>query len=252
MGWPNDGVAAFFLVCFFIGLIFTVMSFLLGLGHGTVGEAAHGHFDGGHGHFGGGHAHGGGHIHVGGAEMHAGHAHAGGAGVHAAGDQAGTGSAVKAQLQHGGPSFFNLSTLMAFLTWFGGAGYILQTYYTAGAVAALLLASLAGLAGAALVFAFLSRILYASERVLDPRDYYLPGTLARVTSPIRAGGVGEIVYSKGETRQVAGARSVDGSAIERETEVVIMRYERGLAYVQPWDDLMREEQSGEQPTPAEP
>jgi membrane protein implicated in regulation of membrane protease activity len=141
---------------------------------------------------------------------------------------------------------------MAFLTWFGGAGFILRTYYGVWQLVALVVAAVVGLAGAALVFLFLSKVLHASERVLDPNDYYLPGTLARVTSSIRAGGTGEIVYTKGDTRQVAGARSVDSrQVIEKGTEVVIMRYERGLAYVQRWDDLMRaEEGSGESSTPA--
>jgi membrane protein implicated in regulation of membrane protease activity len=241
MSWPTDGLAAFFLVCFFVGLLFTIGSFLLGLGHDAAG--AHGGDAGGDA----------GHLHLGDHHIHlGGHGHAG-----AAGDQAGAGehaapqSGGRGQWQQGGPSFFNLSTAMAFLTWFGGAGFILRVYYGAWLLVALAAASLAGLVGGALVFLFLSRVLYASQRILDPRDYFLPGTLARVTSAIRAGGIGEIVYTKGDTRQVAGARSVDGSAIERGVEVVIMRYERGLAYVQRWDELMQteEEQPGEPSTP---
>jgi membrane protein implicated in regulation of membrane protease activity len=235
MDWPNDGVAAFFLVCFFIGLLFTVGSFFLGLGHGAVGAHAGdvGAIDAPDAHFGG-------------------HAAAEAPGGHAAGGAAHTSSAVKAQLSHGSPSYFNLSTAMAFLTWFGGAGYILRIYYGAWLPLALALALLAGVAGAAVVFAFLSRVLYASQSILDPKDYYLPGTLARVSSPIRAGGTGEVVYTKGDTRHVAGARSLDGREIGRGVEVVIMRYERGLAYVQRWDDLMREEERPSEPsTPAE-
>jgi membrane protein implicated in regulation of membrane protease activity len=238
MDWPNDGVAAFFLVCFFVGLLFTVGSFFLNMGHGAF-HAHDGHFDHDlHTHFGGGQA---GHDDAPGAT----------AGGPASGGHDGT---VKSQLQQSGPSFFNLSSAMAFLTWFGGAGYILRIYYGAWLPVAVGIAFLAGVIGAALVFFFLSRVLFASQRVLDPRDYYLPGTLARVTSPIRAGGTGEVVYTKGDTRQVSGARSLDGREIERGAEVVIMRYERGLAYVQRWDDLMREEEEerpSEPSTPAE-
>jgi hypothetical protein len=71
-------------------------------------------------------------------------------------------------------------------------------------------------------------------------DYYLPGTIARVLSPIRARGTGEIMYVKGGTRQVAAARSIDGEPIARGTEVVIVRYELGIAYVHPWDDTERQ------------
>jgi hypothetical protein len=238
MDWPNDGVAAFFLVCFFVGLLFTVGSFFLGMGHGHGGGHAHGgHLDHDiHTHFGGGHGgHGGG--------------HAGGHGAPAGGHD----GALKAQIDQGAPSFFNLSSAMAFLTWFGGAGYILRIYYGAWLPVAFGIAFVAGAIGASVVFLFLSRVLFASQRILDPKDYYLPGTLARVTSPIRAGGTGEIVYTKGDSRHVAGARSLDGREIARGAEVVIMRYERGLAYVQRWDDLMRaeEEQPGEPSTTAE-
>jgi hypothetical protein len=207
MDWPNDGVAAFFLVCFFVGLLFTVGSFFLGMGHGA-GHAHGGHLDHDvHTHVGGGH---GGHI--------------GAHGAPAGGAAGGHDVAIKAQIQQGGPSFFNLSSAMAFLTWFGGAGYILRIYYGAWLPVAFGVAFLAGVIGAALVFGFMSRVLFASQRVLDPKDYSLPGTLARVTSPIRVGGTGEIVYTKGDTRQVAGARSLDGREIARGVEVVIMRY----------------------------
>jgi hypothetical protein len=231
MEWPSDGLAAFFLVCFFVGLLFTVASFFLGLGHeaGDFGHAdGHGdglHFDHGHFHLGGGHA--------APAETTA-------PDTHTHGGEHGTVQA------HSGPSPFSVSTVMAFLTWFGGVGFILRTYYEAWFLTALLVAVLAGLIGAALVFTFLARVLYASQRIMKPSDYRLPGTIARVTSAIRPEGTGEIVYSKGDTRQVSGARSVDGRPIPRDTEVVIMRYERGLAYVQPWEDLLREQQGAEE------
>jgi membrane protein implicated in regulation of membrane protease activity len=224
MGWPDDGVAAFFLICFFIGLLFTVISFFLGLGHDVAGVAV-------------------------GAD---GLDHDGAIHLSHAQPAVGEGPPEQAMAHHGSPSPLNLSTIMAFLTWFGGAGYILRSYYGAWLWLAVVVGSAAGLAGATIVFAFLSRVLYASQRVLDPNDYRLPGTLARVSSPIRAGGTGEIIFTKDQTRQVAGARSVDGEAITRGTDVVIMRYERGLAYVQRWDDLMRGEgeQPGEPATPA--
>ena len=38
-------------------------------------------------------------------------------------------------------------------------------------------------------------------------------------------------------RRVSGARSEDGIAIEKGTEVVVTRYEKGIAYVRRWEDL---------------
>src|SRR5207237_4681413 len=102
-------------------------------------------------------------------------------------------------------------------------------------------AFVSGLAGAGIMFVMLARLLWPMmSKPLNRADYYLPGTPARVVSPIRAGGVGEIVYTKSGTRFTAGARSVDEQPIARGTEVVILRYERGLAYIRPVADMLAE------------
>jgi len=62
----------------------------------------------------------------------------------------------------------------------------------------------------------------------------MEGTVAHVTIPIQNGHVGEIVFSREGVRRSEGARSATGAPIERGTEVVIVRYEGGLAYVEPW------------------
>jgi len=48
---------------------------------------------------------------------------------------------------------------------------------------------------------------------------------------------GELVYTQGGTRKSCGARSDDGSAIEKGSEVVVTGYERGIATVRRWADL---------------
>jgi hypothetical protein len=63
------------------------------------------------------------------------------------------------------------------------------------------------------------------------------GVLGRVTSTIREDGVGEIIYSQQGTRRGIGARSDTGRPISKDVEVVVTRYERGIAYVRPWDEL---------------
>ena len=40
-----------------------------------------------------------------------------------------------------------------------------------------------------------------------------------------------MIYSQEGTRRVAGARSEDGAAIPKGAEVVVTRYEKGIAYV---------------------
>jgi hypothetical protein len=83
-------------------------------------------------------------------------------------------------------------------------------------------------------------IIAPANSEMNPHDYELPGTLARVTSSIREGGTGEIVYEQAGYRQVSAARALDGTAIPHGTEVVIMQVRAGIAYVQPWSQLLDE------------
>jgi membrane protein implicated in regulation of membrane protease activity len=161
-----------------------------------------------------------GHLHLG--HLHLGHTHAGHGHAHA-------------------PSPFNLFTAMAFLSWFGGAGYLL-THYGAGVVPLIfLLAVLAGLAGAAVVFLFLAKVLLPHERTLLPEDTEMRGVIARVSSPLRPGGTGEILFSLNGTRRSAAARTSatsDGpQPIPIDAQVLVERYEQGIAYVRPFTEL---------------
>ncbi len=136
-----------------------------------------------------------------------------------------------------GASWFNLGTLAAFLAWFGGTGYLLEHYYGVWFVVALGIATVSGLGGASVVFWFLAKVLMSHEEALDPADYDMVGVLGKLNMPIRPGGTGEIVYAQGGTRRVAGARAESGAAISKGAEVVVTRYEKGIAYVRPWDEF---------------
>jgi membrane protein implicated in regulation of membrane protease activity len=134
-------------------------------------------------------------------------------------------------------SFFNMGTMAAFLTWFGGTGYLLTTRYGVFFAAALGIATLSGLGGSALVFWFLAKVLMSREQALDPADYDMVGVLGKLSMAIRPGGTGELIYTQGGTRRVTGARAETGAAIPNGVEVVVTRYEKGIAYVRPWDEL---------------
>ncbi len=125
----------------------------------------------------------------------------------------------------------NLSALMAFFMWFGGAGWLGLMYGPFGLVGALGAGLAAGCAGYKLVALFIGK-LRASESVMKPEDYVLTGTVARVTVPASAGGVGEIVFTLAGVNRVEGARAADGRALTKGEEVVITGYERGMAIVQ--------------------
>ena len=199
-----------YLICFLLGFSLSAISWLLGTLHLHLPHGLHG----------GLHAHG--HVH--------GHAHAGGHG-HAA-HSAHLASA---------PSPFNVATVTAFLAWFGGAGYLLTRYGDLWPPLGLLLAIAVGSAGASLVFWFMAKVLWSPHENLDPDDYELVGLLGVVSSPIRAGGTGEILFRQAGARRAAGARSEDGRAIEKGVEVVITRYEKGLVYVRTWAELSADE-----------
>ena len=139
--------------------------------------------------------------------------------------------------------WFNFGTIAAFLAWFGGTGYLLEHYYGVWFVAALGVAILSGIGAASVVFWFLAKVLMAREAALDPADYDMVGVLGRLSLPIRAGGTGELVYSQEGTRRVSGARSEDGVPIPKGAEVMVTRYEKGIAYVRPWMDPAEELES---------
>ena len=102
---------------------------------------------------------------------------------------------------------------------------------------ALGLAVLSGLAGAAIVFWFLFKVLLKYDRDLDPADYEMVGVLGRLSSTVRENGTGEMIFSQDGVRRAASARSEDGRPIARGVEVVVTRYERGIAYVRAWEEI---------------
>ena len=227
--------ATFYLICFVVGFALSFFALLGGAGrHGGSGKfhLPHwGHTGVQHGGFGHGAV---GHLaHA----SHIGH----GASLARGASAAGHGNGVNAA---GHVSPFDFSTITAFLAWFGGTGYLLTRYSDLWTVLALGIAVFGGLVGAAVVFWFLVKVLLAHETILDPSDFDMVGVLARVNSSIRPGGTGEIVFSQAGVRRPSGARSEDGIAIPKGQEVVVTRYEKGIAYVRSWDDVTKDELSG--------
>jgi membrane protein implicated in regulation of membrane protease activity len=191
---------SFYLICFCVGLVLSLISVVGGFAHLHIGRFHVGHVAHGHA------AHG---------------AHRGSSGS-----------------QGSGLSAVNGFTITVFLCWFGGAGYLLHHSSIFGGMLILLIALISGVAGAALIWAVLFKLLLPRERVLTPEETEMAGVLAEVSDSIRDGdGIGEIIFSQSGARRAAAARSEDGSAIARGTEVVVIRYDRGVAYVRRWDEL---------------
>ena len=131
-------------------------------------------------------------------------------------------------------SAINMITITAFLTWFGGAGLVLTQTTPLGMLPDGAIAAVAGIAGGGIIHRLI-RGLARSERPLEPSS--IVGRVAKVTSPIRVGGTGEIVYSLHGTRHAEAARAESGAGIDKGTKVVVMRHEKGIAYVSSLDEL---------------
>mgnify|MGYP001385541819 CR=1 FL=1 len=213
----------FYLICFAVGFCFSFFSFIFG--GSRFGKLHLPHF----------------HSHVGHLpSMHGPVAHGPAAGGHSV-----TPGAAQApdtnQPAHGASvSPFNPPSIAAFLAWFGGTGYLLTRFSAFWVGTALLFSVVSGLVGGAIIFLFLTKVLISDEECLDPADFEMVGVLGKLSVPIRERGTGELIYSQAGTRRVCGARSEDGSAIAKGSEVVVTRYEKGIAYVRLWSEMSGE------------
>jgi hypothetical protein len=221
--------ADFYLICFAVGFALSLISFL---GGGTRWRLHLPHLP-----------HGGAHLPV--AAGHGVGAHAPVGAGHA---PVATGGAHGAMVK--GParvmtdtsiSPFNFVTFTAFLAWFGGTGYLLTRYSTVWFAMGLGIAVTSGLVGGGIIFLFLSKVLTSEDESMDPADYEMVGVLGRTSISIREGGTGEIIYSQAGTRRTCGARSDDGTPVAKGVEVVVTRYERGIAYVRLWTEMSGED-----------
>jgi hypothetical protein len=137
----------------------------------------------------------------------------------------------------GGVAKFNFGTIAAFLTWFGGAGYILSSWGRIGLAFILIVAVAIGLIGAVIIFIFAAKVLAPGDRPLDPADYRIVGALGTVSSPVHPHGTGEMIFVQEGRRSAVPIRSESGSPIPSGREVVVTRYENGIAYVREWEEL---------------
>ncbi len=204
MEWLNS----VYLGCFIFGLVFTLISFLIG-GLGHLGN-----------------------IHVGGDSGHVdlgGHGPDGGHADNAHSHNTSTGL-----------PFFNLTALIVFLTWFGGTGFILSALGL-NPLVTLPLAFVGGVVAYILILLFLSKVLLGSQTpLMNETDYKLNGVVGRVSNIIQPGGVGEVIFNQAGGRRFISARSADGQLIQRDTQVVFLSVENGIALVSDLDKMLEE------------
>jgi hypothetical protein len=224
----TDPLSLLFIGCFLFGLLFVLVSALLGnLGHGS-GQISHGM------HIGPAHAV----AHSGTALSHGTHvAHSG----QAHGSQGTTANAGNNFLS----SLFasvNPISIALFLLGFGFFGYVIHNTAMLTLPFVLVLAGVSGFIIAGLLLLMINRLFgnIAEPVAQDVTDR--TGLLGRVSITVPENGLGEILYiSPAGMRKSIPARSIDGRKIERDEEVVVTNYHHGIAEIDTWDHFINQE-----------
>ncbi len=119
----------------------------------------------------------------------------------------------------GGPGFFSVRIMAAFLTAFGVGGVVAR-YNGLSHPLASGVGVLAGVVMAGLVYQF-ARMLYGQQASSEVRMTGLVGKSAEVSVAIPTSGVGQVVVVASGERSEHIARGAGGQALARGTEVVV-------------------------------
>jgi membrane-bound ClpP family serine protease len=137
---------------------------------------------------------------------------------------------------HGGPSFFNLSSLLASLTVFGGIGYMLNEVGMTSVLLILLIAIGAGLFVGWLFYLFYAKVIYKHDHSMKESDFDLNGLLGKLSVPINGKGTGEMMFVMQGTRRSISVRSEQGESIPKGAKVVILHMDKGVATVMKFNE----------------
>jgi hypothetical protein len=224
----TDPLSLVFIACFLTGLIFILLSALLGSPHHGLGHLAHGI------HPATGHAvtHGAGTLSHGNASARLAHIHGSPSSLPV------TGSSILASL------LANISPLSIalFLLGFGFFGYTLHNTALLALPFVLILAGISGFIIVSLLLLMINRLFgHIAEPVAqDVTDR--TGLLGTVSITVPENGLGEIIYtSPAGMRKSIPARSIDGRKIERDQEVVVTNYQHGIAEIDTWDHFINQD-----------
>lgn len=200
-----DAISAGYLICFGIGLLTVLGSFMLGFeAHGDGGHSGSSHGSGhdGFGHDDGSHAH---------------------------------------QSESQSIPIFNLNTLLAFLLGFGAAGFIAQQSMTKPALwMTLPIAFFGGLVFSYLIYFVLVKILIRGQSAyLKASDFDLVGVEGVISSTVLANRLGEVSYSLHGSHAAMPAKARHGIEIKKGETVVIIEVTEGVVVVMPREQFDR-------------
>jgi membrane protein implicated in regulation of membrane protease activity len=191
----TDVLEFIYLVCFFLGLGFAVLSALLS-GILTGHMDSHIHFDSGG-------------MHADGADLHS---HPGEGSVH----------------------YSPLSPVIVamFIATFGGTGVLYKRLVNPSLFVHLPLAAVSGVAVAGSLFWILYHLLATAQSTSHPRAGEAVGIDAEITVAIPNEGLGEIAYTLRGSRFTSPARTVDGKELPAGKAVKIVRQVGQICFVQ--------------------
>jgi hypothetical protein len=134
-------------------------------------------------------------------------------------------------LEAGSPHPISGTTVATFVTGFGAGGVVAHYGLKWELLAGLGLALVSGFAVAAAAFGVLELIFKQTQAGSEFDVQEMVGREVEVITPIPAGGMGEIACSAKGQREVAAARSIDGSAIGKGRLAVIEKVTASTVYV---------------------
>lgn len=253
---PLFDFAQVYVIAFFIGSGFIILSFFLGhmhegdSGHGDSGHSGHLDF---HGHHGVGHAHldHGGHMHDAHGAHDSGHSHGGDHSHHSQSDthsQSGSNQSssssqnaqddLASNVGRLAFSLFSPMTMSLFLMFFGIVGYFGLKFFPAIGLLTLIPALAAGILAVKIFKRLISLMMSKLSGATQISEWAAVGQEAEVMSTIKNGNVGEISYIIGNKMHNGIARCSDKTLlIEKGSKVIIMDLDGSTAIVEPQKDF---------------
>ncbi|RTE11813.1 hypothetical protein [Paenibacillus whitsoniae] len=137
---------------------------------------------------------------------------------------------------HGGHSGFNLPTLLAGITVFGGVGYLLAAFGPWSLILVIVVAAAAGVGVGWLFFLLYVKVLYKHDDTMLESEFDLSGQLGEITVPMAGSGIGEMVYVLHGTKRSISVRSEHGEPIAKGAKVMVVQMKDGVATVALWQE----------------
>jgi hypothetical protein len=212
------GMVTFYTVIFIVGILYTVVSFILNGISGAIHLGSHG------GHM---HLHTNGHGHV--------PAHLSDTNGHNV--ELGHDSGITNTFLTWLGVLINPLVAVSFLTVFGGLGILCTDHFKLMAPVTFLISLCSGIVISSAIYKFIAMPLYRSENSTEVSQADLTYTRAEVTSPIIENGFGKIAYTVNSIRYTAPAKHYKGKAVSQGEEVIIYKVEDHIFYIIEYMDL---------------